>query len=138
MVFTFLDSGTQHWSHLGRPNPIESTSTVRLRTQRTKGAAHGFATLTMVFKLGYRSPEHWRRLNGSALLQKWSPASFIDGEECQEQVLKAVINEDAPSSHTRTFDNTRNYSVPLAQKRWNPLAKNQITNIAFLLEVEIR
>jgi transposase-like protein len=74
-LFTFYDFPAQHWSHLRTTNPIESTfATVRLRTQRTKGCGSRIATLTMVFKLGLEAQKHWRRLNGSALLPKWSPA----------------------------------------------------------------
>jgi putative transposase len=57
------------------------------RTKRTKGCGSRIATLTMVFKLGLEAQKHWRRLNGSALLQKViTGVQFIDGEELQEQV----------------------------------------------------
>jgi len=47
-------------------NPIESTfATVRLRTRRTKGCGSTAATLTMTYKLGLETQQHWRRLNGS-------------------------------------------------------------------------
>jgi putative transposase len=81
-----MTSQPQHWSHLRTTNPIESTfATVRLRTQRTKGCGSRIATLTMVFKLGLEAQKHWRRLNGSALLEKVvTGAQFIDGEELQQ------------------------------------------------------
>ena len=39
-----------------------------------------FATLAMVFKLGIEAQKHWRRLNGSALLPKWSLAFNLSTE----------------------------------------------------------
>jgi putative transposase len=86
-LFTFYDFPALHWSHLRTTNPIESTfATVRLRTQRTKGCGSRIATLTMVFKLGIEAQKHWRRLNGSVLLEKViSGVQFVDGEELQEQ-----------------------------------------------------
>src|SRR5215475_2950780 len=86
-LFSFYDFPAQHWSHLRTTNPIESTfSTVRLRTQRTKGCGSRIATLTMVFKLGIAAQKRWRRLNGSGLLGKViSGVQFVDGEELQQQ-----------------------------------------------------
>jgi putative transposase len=86
-LFTFYDFPAKHWSHLRSTNPIESTfATVRLRTKRTKGCGSRIATLTMVFKLGLEAQKHWRRLNGSALLQKVvTGVQFIDGEELKQQ-----------------------------------------------------
>jgi putative transposase len=70
-----------------RPNPIESTfATVRLRTYKTKGCGSRIATLTMVFKLGIEAQKNWRRLNGSALLEKViTGVRFSDGEELQQR-----------------------------------------------------
>jgi putative transposase len=86
-LFAFYDFPAQHWSHLRTTNPIESTfATVRLRTQRTKGCGSRIATLTMVFKLAIEAQKHWRRLNGSALLEKViTGVQFIDGQELHEQ-----------------------------------------------------
>jgi putative transposase len=79
-LFTFHDFPAQHWSHLRTTNPLESTfATVRFRTQRTKGCGSRVATLTMVFKLAIEAQKHWRRLNGSALLEKViTGGRFID------------------------------------------------------------
>jgi putative transposase len=59
---------------------------VRLRTIRTKGSGSRIATPTVVFKLGIEAQKRWRRLNGSALLEKvFTGVQFVDGEELQEQ-----------------------------------------------------
>jgi hypothetical protein len=40
----------------------------------------------MVFKLGIEAQKRWRRLNGSALLEKVvTGVQFIDGEEPRQQ-----------------------------------------------------
>ncbi|WP_374194735.1 transposase [Streptomyces sp. VRA16 Mangrove soil] len=56
---SFYDFPAEHWVHLRTTDPIESTfSTVKLRTNVTRGAGSPFAALAMVFKLGacHRSP----------------------------------------------------------------------------------
>jgi hypothetical protein len=42
-------------------------STVRLRTNKTRGCGSRIACLTMVFKLMENASKSWRVLNGSAL-----------------------------------------------------------------------
>ena len=65
----FYDFPAEHWQPLRTSNPIESTfSTVRLRTSKTKGAGSRVACLAMAFKLVESAQNHWRKLNGSALL----------------------------------------------------------------------
>ena len=67
-LLTFYRFPAEHWSHLRTTNPIESTfSTVRLRTDKTKGCGSRTACLTMVFKLVQSAEKHWRALNGSTL-----------------------------------------------------------------------
>ena len=69
-LLAFYDFPAEHWSHLRTTNPIESTfATVRLRHDKTKGNGSRTACLTMVFKLAQVASEHWRALNGSALVQ---------------------------------------------------------------------
>jgi hypothetical protein len=46
----------------------EFLSTVRLRTSKTKGAGSRTACLAMALKLVESAQNHWRKLNGSALL----------------------------------------------------------------------
>ena len=68
-LLAFYDFPAEHWAHLRTSNPIESTfATVRLRTYKTKGAGSRIACLTMAFKLVESAQNHWRKLNGSALL----------------------------------------------------------------------
>jgi len=69
-LLAFYDFPAPHWMHLRTTNPIESTfATVRLRTQKTKGNGSRSACLTMVFKLMESASQHWRGLNGTALLR---------------------------------------------------------------------
>jgi putative transposase len=68
-LLAFYDFPAEHWQHLRTSNPIESTfATVRLRTSKTKGAGSRTACLAMAFKLVESAQNHWRKLNGSALL----------------------------------------------------------------------
>ena len=63
-LLAFYDFPAEHWKHLRTSNPIESTfSTVRLRTDRTKGSGSRIACLTMVFKLCQSAARSWRRLD---------------------------------------------------------------------------
>jgi putative transposase len=81
VLLTFYDFPAEHWVHLRTTNPIESTfATVRLRTTRTKGSGSRTACLTMVFKLARCAENHWRRLNGAALLgEVIQGVRFVDG-----------------------------------------------------------
>ena len=68
-LLAFYDLPAEHWAHLRPSDPIESTfATVRLRTYKTKGAGSRTACLAMAFKLVESAQNHWRKLNGSALL----------------------------------------------------------------------
>jgi transposase-like protein len=70
VLLTFYDFPAEHWVHIRTTNPIESTfATVDLRTRKTKGAGSGDACCAMVFKLMQCAEKHWRKLNGSALIQ---------------------------------------------------------------------
>lgn len=74
-LLAFYDFPAEHWPHIRTSNPIESTfSTVRLRTDKTKGCGSRQACLTMVFKLCQSAERHWRLLNGKELL-----SDVIDG-----------------------------------------------------------
>jgi transposase-like protein len=81
VLLAFYDCPAEHWSHLRTTNPIESTfATVRLRTARTKGSGSRSACLTMVFKLCQEAERHWRKLNGSPLLEEMIRGiQFVDG-----------------------------------------------------------
>jgi putative transposase len=57
-LMTFYDFPAEHWTHLRKTNPIESTfATVRLRTSKTRDM------LTIIFKLSLSAQKRWRRLN---------------------------------------------------------------------------
>ena len=81
VLLAFYDFPAEHWSHLRTTNPIESTfATVRLRTARTKGSGSRSACLTMVFKLCQEAQRHWRKLNGTPLLEEIiRGVQFADG-----------------------------------------------------------
>ena len=65
-------------------NPIESTfASVRLRTEKTKGAGSRIACLTMVFKRAMSAHKRWRTLNGPKLL-----ADVIEGVVFEDGVKK--------------------------------------------------
>jgi transposase-like protein len=81
VLLTFYDFPAEHWAHIRTTNPIESTfATVRLRTARTKGRGSRVVTLTTVFKLAQSAEQHWRALNGGALIADLMKGiQFIDG-----------------------------------------------------------
>jgi putative transposase len=82
VLLTFYDFPAEHWASLRTSNPIESTfATVRLRTDKTKGAGTRLACLTMVFKLCQSAEKSWRALNGSKLIADViAGVKFVDGE----------------------------------------------------------
>src|SRR6516165_4769069 len=81
VLLTFYDFPAEHWVHIRTTNPIESVfSTVRLRTDKTKGTGTREACLTMVFKLMESAAKRWRCLNGAELLHEViQGVSFVDG-----------------------------------------------------------
>ena len=80
-LLAFYSFPAEHWSHVRTTNPIESTfSTVRSRTNKTKGSGSRIACLTMVFKLVQSAEKRWRALNGSALIPMViAGIQFVDG-----------------------------------------------------------
>jgi transposase-like protein len=80
-LLAFYDFPAEHWIHLRTTNPIESVfATVRLRTDKTRGAGSRCACLTMVFKLMQSAAKTWRLLNGSSLLGAViAGVEFLDG-----------------------------------------------------------
>lgn len=68
-LLTFYDFPAHHWRSLRTTNPIESTfSTVRHRTNRSKGCLSRRTMLGMVFKLAQSAQRRWRRLHGYRLI----------------------------------------------------------------------
>ena len=61
----FFSLPALHWTHLRTTNAIESTfSTVRLRTNVTRGAGSPLAASTMAFKLLEDAQNTWNRIRG--------------------------------------------------------------------------
>lgn len=90
VLMTFYDFPAEHWAHLRTTNPIESTfATVRHRHRQTKGNGSRNATIAMVFKLMMSAQNHWRKLNGYALLDKViAGIIFVDGIDPEEAAKK--------------------------------------------------
>jgi putative transposase len=80
-LLAFYEFPAEHWVHLRTTNPIESVfSTVRLRTNKTRGCGSRIACLTMVFKLMENASKSWRVLNGAALIAEVvAGIVFVDG-----------------------------------------------------------
>lgn len=86
-LLAFYDFPAEHWQHLRTTNPLESTfSTVRLRTDKTKGSGTRQACLTMVFKLCQSAQRNWRTLNGSKEL----PREVFEGIVFENGIRKAA------------------------------------------------
>jgi transposase-like protein len=91
VLLTFYDFPSEHWMHIRTTNPIESVfATVRLRHDKTKGNGSRLACLTMVFKLMESASQHWRALNGSALIPDIiAGVQFADGIKLNTQRIAA-------------------------------------------------
>jgi putative transposase len=69
VLLTHFDFPIEHWIHLRTTNVIESTfATVRLRTNKTKGAGSRSAGLAMAFKLLDAAQVRWRCVNAPHLV----------------------------------------------------------------------
>ncbi len=90
---THFDFPAEHWKHLRRTNPIESTfATVKLRQRVTKGAGSRKAGLAMAFRLLLLAEASWRRLNVHQLLPLVrAGVQFVDGV----RVERADVAPDA-------------------------------------------
>ena len=65
VLLTFYDFPAEHWAHIRSTNPIESTfATVRLRTDKTRGAVSPDSILSLVFKLVQSDQTRWLRIRG--------------------------------------------------------------------------
>src|SRR5690606_1660968 len=85
-LLAFYDFPAEHWVHVRTTDPSESIfATVRLRTDKTKGAGSRVAGLTMVFKLMESASKKWRRLRGHELIRDViAGVVFVDGVKNQE------------------------------------------------------
>lgn len=70
-----------HWTHLRTTNAIESTfSTVRLRTNVTRGAGSPTAAATMAFKLLLDAEKRWNRIHGYDEIQNvLNGVAYVNG-----------------------------------------------------------
>jgi putative transposase len=81
-LLAFYDFPAAPWTHIRTTNPIGSTfSTVRLRTDKTRGCLSRETTLTVVFKLFESAQKRWRRLNGAQHL-----SDVLEGVEFQDGI----------------------------------------------------
>ncbi|MGH2630029.1 MAG: IS256 family transposase [Actinomycetota bacterium] len=80
-LLAFYDYPAEHWIHLRTSNPIESTfSSVRARTDVTKGPGSRAAGLAMCFKLIEVQEGRWRRVNAPELVALVrAGAKFVNG-----------------------------------------------------------
>ncbi|MEU7427920.1 transposase [Streptomyces sp. NPDC040750] len=68
-LLALYDFPAEHWVHLRTTNPVESTfSTMRLRTQATRGAGSPAAALAMVVKLVESAQARRRAITGAHLV----------------------------------------------------------------------
>ncbi len=90
VLLTFYDFPAEHWQHIRTTNPVESTfSTVRLRTNKTRGCVARAGMLAMVFKLTKTAEQKWRALKGHERLgQVIKGVRFKDG--LQEEAHKVA------------------------------------------------
>ena len=65
VLLAFYDFPAEHWQHIRSTNPIESTfATVRLRTDKTRGAVSKETITPLVFKLVQSAQKRWHRIRG--------------------------------------------------------------------------
>lgn len=65
VLLRFYDFPAEHWKYIRSTNPIESTfATVRLRTDKTRGAVSKGTILPLVFKLVQSAQKRWLRIRG--------------------------------------------------------------------------
>lgn len=96
-LLAFYDFPADHWVHLRTSNPIESTfSTVRHRSDQTRGAVSRETVLPLAFKLIKVAEGHWRKLNGFAFLAKViTGVRFVDGVELRNDSPAQAISAAA-------------------------------------------
>lgn len=92
VLLTFYDFPAEHWVHIRSTNPIESTfATVRLRTDKTRGAVSKPTILSLVFKLIQSAQKRWLRIRGFQHL-----ADVIEGVPFKDGLRK----EDSTRLHS--------------------------------------
>lgn len=88
VLLTFYDFPAEHWAHIRSTNPIESTfATVRLRTDKTRGAVSPDSILSLVFKLVQSAQKRWHRIRGFKHLgDVIEGISFKDGIRVEHEI----------------------------------------------------
>jgi len=82
VLLAFYDFPAEHWKHIRSTNPIESTfATVRLRTDKTRGAVSKATIVPLVFKLIESAQKRWLRIRGFKYL-----ADVIEGVQFKDGV----------------------------------------------------
>ena len=96
ILLTFYDFPAEHWAHIRSTNPIEFTfATVRLRTDKTRGAVSPDSILSLVFKLVQSAQKRWQRIRGFKHLgDVIEGVSFHDGIRV-EQTVQTTTNQKA-------------------------------------------
>lgn len=87
VLLAFYDFPAEHWKHIRSSNPIESTfATVRLRTEKTRGAVSKATVTPLVFKLVQSAQKRWHRIRGFKLLgDVIEGVQFKDGIRTEEE-----------------------------------------------------
>jgi putative transposase len=87
VLLAFYDFQAEHWKHIRSTNLIESTfATVRLRTDKTRGAVSKGTILPLVFKLVQSAQKCWLRIRGfNHLGDVIEGVQFKDGIRVQEK-----------------------------------------------------
>jgi transposase-like protein len=87
VLLTHFEYPAEHWIHLRTTNAIESTfATVRLRTNKTKGAGSRSAGLAMAYKLLDAAQARWRCVNAPHLVALVrAGATFVDGVKVERE-----------------------------------------------------
>jgi len=90
VLLAHFDFPAEHWIHLRTTNAIESTfATVRLRTNKTKGAGSRSAGLAMAYKLLDAAQARWRCVNAPHLVALVrAGATFVDGIKIEREDQK--------------------------------------------------
>ena len=96
VLLAFYDFPAEHWQHIRSTNPIESTfATVRLRTDKTRGAVSKGTVTPLVFKLVQSAQKRWRRIRGfKHLADVIEGIQFKDGIRDKEEVKASPKQED--------------------------------------------
>lgn len=96
VLLAFYDFPAEHWQHIRSTNPIESTfATVRLRTDKTRGAVSKQTILPLVFKLVESAQKRWLRIRGFKTI-----GDVVEGVVFQD----GIRVEEATDSRERKLD----------------------------------